>query len=98
MRLKNILQRKVSYEIQGADQKTSPERNRAASNKNKQANSLAIDSLADDPRPHGCKKLKGEKEYLWRIRVGEYRVIYMIDDEIKVIDVRKVGDRKNIYQ
>jgi len=35
----------------------------------------AIDALAQDPRPSGCKKLKGEEEYLWRIRIGDYRII-----------------------
>ncbi len=58
---------------------------------------LAIDELADEPRPKGCKKLKGEKEYLWRVRVGDYRIIYQIDDVIKIIEIRKVGHRKNIY-
>lgn len=60
--------------------------------------SAAIDSLAEDPRPAGCKKLKGEQEYIWRIRVGDYRVLYKIDDEIKVIEVGKIGDRKNVYE
>ena len=58
----------------------------------------AIDGLAKEPRPHGCKKLKGDKEYLWRIRVGDYRILYMIDDVVKVIDIRKVGNRKDIYE
>lgn len=57
----------------------------------------AIDDLSINPRPTGCKKLKGENEYLWRIRVGNYRVIYSIDDKIKIIDVRKIGHRKEIY-
>ena len=38
----------------------------------------AIDKLAEQPRPSGCKKLKASKENLWRIRVGDYRVIYLI--------------------
>ena len=58
----------------------------------------AIDELAEDPRPAGCKKLKGEREYIWRIRVGDYRVLYKIDDEVKVIEVGKIGDRKNVYE
>ena len=58
----------------------------------------AIDKLADNPRPTGCKKLKGEKEYMWRIRVGDYRVLYTIEEKIKVVDVRKIGHRKNIYE
>lgn len=59
--------------------------------------SAAINNLSDNPRPSGCKKLKAEKEYLWRIRVGSYRVIYSIDDAVKIIEIRKIGDRKNIY-
>ena len=58
---------------------------------------LSIDELANDPRPQGSKKLKGEKESLWRIRVGNYRVIYAIEDTIKIVEVRKVGHRKDIY-
>ncbi len=57
----------------------------------------AIDALRIDPRPLGCKKLKGQREYLWRIRVGDYRVIYDIKDKVKVVEVREVGDRKDIY-
>ena len=57
-----------------------------------------IDDLASNPRPDGCKKLKGKKEYLWRVRVGDYRIIYQIEDLIKVIEIRKVGHRKNIYE
>jgi len=34
----------------------------------------AIDNLGNNPRPAGCKKLKGEKEYMWRIRLGDYRI------------------------
>ena len=58
----------------------------------------AIDHLAADPRPAGCKKLKGSSEYLWRIRVGDYRVIYSIADKIEVIDVRRVRHRKDVYE
>lgn len=58
----------------------------------------AIRGLASDPRPHGCKKLKGQREVSWRIRVGSYRVIYVIDDGIRVVEVREVGDRKDVYR
>ena len=56
-----------------------------------------IKSLSDEPRPEGCKKLKSQNENLWRIRVGDYRVIYSIDDSIKVVDIRRVGHRRDIY-
>ena len=58
----------------------------------------AIDDLREDPRPAGCKKLKGEHEYFWRIRVGNYRVLYKIEDTIKVIEVGKIGHRKDVYE
>lgn len=56
----------------------------------------AILALSWDPRPAGAKKLRGGSEN-WRIRVGDYRVVYAVYDEVRVVDVRKVGDRKNIY-
>jgi mRNA interferase RelE/StbE len=56
----------------------------------------AIASLANNPRPFGCKKLKGESA--WRIRVGNYRVIYEIDDGKVIVTVVSVGHRKNIYR
>ena len=58
----------------------------------------AILELANTPRPAGCKKLKGSSVALWRIRIGDYRVIYIIDDEIKIIDVQKVGHRRDVYE
>jgi mRNA interferase RelE/StbE len=59
--------------------------------------SKAIDELSVNPRPNGCKKLKGETEYMWRIRVGNYRLLYTIEDRIKIVEIRKVGHRKDIY-
>lgn len=55
-----------------------------------------LKSLEDNPRPSGCKKLKGYKN-LWRARVGDYRIVYSIDDIILLVDVREVGHRKDIY-
>ncbi len=59
---------------------------------------IAIDQLPADPRPFGCKKLKGTQENLWRIRVGDYRVVYSIADRIEVIDIRRVRHRKDVYE
>jgi len=56
----------------------------------------AIAELADNPRPHGYKKLKGEDAY--RIRVGDYRIIYEIDDDIVLVTVVSVGHRKDVYK
>lgn len=55
----------------------------------------AVFKLADNPRPQGCKKLKGQNGY--RIRIGVYRVVYEIFDNVLVIDVVAVGHRKEIY-
>ena len=57
----------------------------------------AIDDLKENPRPVGCKKLKGESEDIWRIRVGDYRVLYFIDDPIRIVEIRRIGHRKDIY-
>ena len=56
-----------------------------------------IKALSNDPRPVGSKKLKSESENLWRIRVGDYRVVYSIDDIVRIVDIRRVGHRKDIY-
>ena len=55
----------------------------------------AISNLASNPRPNVYKKLKGRSGY--RIRVADYRIIYEILDNILVIEVIDIGDRKNIY-
>jgi mRNA interferase RelE/StbE len=52
--------------------------------------------LSSDPRPNGCKKLSGRSA--WRIRVGDYRVIYEIQDNKLMILVVAIGHRKNIYR
>jgi len=53
-------------------------------------------SLADDPFPTGYKKLKGLKN-MYRIRVGDYRVIYTIHQQTITIEILKIGHRKDIY-
>ena len=56
-----------------------------------------IEKLAHQPRPSGSLKLKGE-EKLWRIRIGDYRVIYEIDDTAKVVDITVIRHRKDVYR
>ncbi len=56
----------------------------------------AIRLLAADPRPSGCKKLTGRTA--WRIRVGPYRVIYEIHDDVLLILVVTIGNRKDVYR
>ncbi len=56
-----------------------------------------IFSLEDNPRPYGYKKLKGNYTDYYRVRVGIYRIIYTIEDDILTIEVIKIGHRKDIY-
>ena len=55
-----------------------------------------IASLSDDPRPTGCKKLKGYED-LWRVRSGNYRVIYSIKDQILVVEILEIVNRRDAY-
>ncbi len=57
----------------------------------------AIDALAENPRPSGCKKMETKKEQ-YRIRIGEFRIIYDIDDSVRIVDIIKLGDRKEVYR
>jgi mRNA interferase RelE/StbE len=56
-----------------------------------------IQALADDPRPHGYEKLAGYSDR-FRIRQGNYRVVYHVDDARREVTIFKVGDRKEIYR
>lgn len=55
-----------------------------------------IQKLADNPRPVNCKKLTGREA--WRIRTGNYRIIYEINDTILTILVVTIGHRKDVYR
>lgn len=56
-----------------------------------------ISALAEVPRPAGCKKLKGYKN-AYRIRVGDYRIIYEVEDKILRVIIIAIGHRKDIYE
>jgi len=56
-----------------------------------------IESLADNPRLPGTIKLHGQKN-LWRLRVGDYRVVYLINDTSKTIDVSVIRHRRDVYR
>ena len=56
-----------------------------------------IDGLADDPRPAQAKLL-ASKERLWRLRVGDYRIIYQVDDGKKRILIVAIGHRRDVYR
>lgn len=58
---------------------------------------LKINKLAENPFPHGTEKLSG-KEHIYRIRSGDYRIIYHVDNKILHILVLRVGHRKEIYR
>jgi mRNA interferase RelE/StbE len=56
----------------------------------------AIESLVDDPRPPGTKKLSGQDRY--RLRQGNYRILYEIEDDRLIVCVVRIGDRRDVYR
>ncbi|MFH1744124.1 MAG: type II toxin-antitoxin system RelE/ParE family toxin [bacterium] len=58
--------------------------------------SAVIMRLEADPRPRGCRKLRGVEEY--RVQVGPYRILYLIDDSQRVVEVVAVGHRRDVYR
>lgn len=57
----------------------------------------AIDELANNPRPPGCRKMAGRVNE-WRIRVGVFRIIYTIDDVARELRIREIGHRRDVYR
>ncbi len=57
----------------------------------------AIELLAEQPRPSGAKKLVGG-DGEWRVRTGDYRVVYEVRDDVLLVLVVAIGDRRDIYQ
>jgi mRNA interferase RelE/StbE len=55
-----------------------------------------IEALVDDPRPPGCTKLSGQEAY--RVRQGTYRIVYTVADDVLVVEVVKVGNRRDVYR
>ena len=55
-----------------------------------------IEILANNPRPYGCEKLKDRDGY--RVRQGNFRIIYDIHDKILTVEVLRIGDRKDVYK
>lgn len=53
--------------------------------------------LYDEPRPHNCKKLSGGGSR-WRIRVGDYRILYEIDDAQRIVKVYRIAHRREVYR
>jgi mRNA interferase RelE/StbE len=56
----------------------------------------AISGLSQNPRPPQAKRLTNREEY--RLRKGDYRVLYVVEDEIRVVEVRKIGHRREVYK
>jgi mRNA interferase RelE/StbE len=56
----------------------------------------AIRKLADDPKPRGIRKLSGRNG--WRIRIGDYRVIYEIDNQNNSVTILHIGHRRDVYK
>ncbi len=56
-----------------------------------------LESLAFDPRPPGCKKLKGGDNE-WRLRIGDYRAVYTIDDRKLLVEVTRIRHRSEVYE
>lgn len=57
----------------------------------------SITGLADEPLPHGCDRLKGSEGF-YRIRVGDYRVVYHVDDDDMVVTVTRIKHRRDVYR
>ena len=55
-----------------------------------------IYTLKDDPRPQGCEKLTGQDRY--RVRQGQFRILYGVDDNERVVTVVKIGHRRDVYR
>ena len=56
-----------------------------------------LEDLSSNPRPPGCKKLQGGN-HEWRIRVGDIRVVYTIDDAKLLVEVTRIRHRREVYQ
>ena len=57
----------------------------------------AIESLAANPRPPGCTKMSGFRD-IWRIRIGIFRVIYRIEDARLIVEIIRIGHRRDVYR
>ena len=85
-RYKVVIKPSASKEIGAVGQK-----------KDRQRIVLRIQSLGENSRPFGCEKLSGHLDR-YRVREGNYRILYSIDDEKLLVDVVKVGHRKDVYR
>ncbi len=56
-----------------------------------------LKALSENPRPPGCRKITGSKND-WRVRVGDYRIIYEIDEREKAVKVMRIRHRRDVYR
>ena len=70
---------------------------RALSRKEQQRIAVRIDALAENPRPAGAIKLTGE-DGVYRLRSGDYRILYAIQDDVLLVLVLKIGHRRDVYR
>lgn len=85
-RYRVVIKPSASKEIEAVGQK-----------KDRQRIVLRIRSLGENPRPFGCEKLSGDLDR-YRVREGSYRIVYSIDDNNLLVDVVKVGHRREVYR
>jgi mRNA interferase RelE/StbE len=85
-RYRVVIKPSASKEIEAVGQK-----------KDRQRIVLRIQSLGENARPLGCEKLSGRLDR-YRVREGNYRIVYSIDDEKLLVEVVKVGHRKDVYR
>lgn len=69
---------------------------RVRSRKDRQRIVRRMNDLGEEPRPPGCQKLSAEPRY--RVRTGDYRVLYEIDDDRSMVTITKVGHRREVYR
>jgi mRNA interferase RelE/StbE len=58
----------------------------------------ALDDLTDNPRPLGVKKLKGKHTGMYRIRIGDIRILYVVNDKTRTAQIWELGKRSNVYR
>ncbi len=58
---------------------------------------VVIDALAEDPHPPASTKLRGQQN-LYRVRVGDYRIVYQVEDDVLVVLVIRIGQRREVYR
>ncbi len=87
----------MSYEIIWADKKVKKVYDELSS-LIKDRVGQAIQNLSSQPRPAGVKKLSGKLKGVWRMRIGDYRLLYDIDDKKKIVILLDLGHRRQIYR